>query len=144
MLKQRVITALILLPLILGPIFYFPTHWLYVFLCLPGLIGAWEWTALMGLTVSTTRYAYLALVAAFLALAWLAEPRIGKRLRLIWIGGSEHPAAAEDERGAGSVGALGGGHLGIVAPPAARGGCDARAQRGAGGGPSSTAAHGGW
>lgn len=72
MLKQRVITALILLPLILGPIFYFPTHWLYVFLCLPGLIGAWEWTALMGLTVSTQRYAYLALVAAFLALAWFA------------------------------------------------------------------------
>jgi purine nucleosidase len=29
-----------------------------------------------------------------LALAWLAEPRIGKRLRLIWIGGSEHPGLA--------------------------------------------------
>lgn len=26
-----------------------------------------------------------------LALAWLAEPRIGRRLRLIWIGGREHP-----------------------------------------------------
>lgn len=72
MLKQRVITALILLPLILGPIFYFPTHWLYVFLCLPGLIAAWEWTALMGLTVTTTRCAYLALVAALLAAAWFA------------------------------------------------------------------------
>lgn len=29
-----------------------------------------------------------------LALAWLTEPRIGKRLRLIWIGGSEHPGLA--------------------------------------------------
>lgn len=29
-----------------------------------------------------------------LALAWLAEPRIGKRIRLIWIGGNEHPGLA--------------------------------------------------
>lgn len=29
-----------------------------------------------------------------LALAWLAEPRIGPRLRLIWIGGLEHPGLA--------------------------------------------------
>jgi len=29
-----------------------------------------------------------------LALAWLAEPRIGKRLRLVWIGGNEHPDLA--------------------------------------------------
>lgn len=29
-----------------------------------------------------------------LALAWLAEPRIGPRLRLIWIGGNEHPGLA--------------------------------------------------
>jgi hypothetical protein len=29
-----------------------------------------------------------------LALAWLSEPRIGRRLRLIWIGGAEHPGLA--------------------------------------------------
>ncbi len=29
-----------------------------------------------------------------LALAWLAEPRIGKRLRLVWIGGTEHAGLA--------------------------------------------------
>lgn len=28
-----------------------------------------------------------------LALAWLAEPRIGKRIKLVWIGGNEHPNA---------------------------------------------------
>ncbi len=72
MLKQRVITALILLPLILGPIVYFPTLWLYVFLCAVGMIAAWEWTALMGLTSATARYAYLALVAVLLTGAWFA------------------------------------------------------------------------
>lgn len=29
-----------------------------------------------------------------LALAWLAEPRIARRIRLIWIGGREHPGLA--------------------------------------------------
>ena len=29
-----------------------------------------------------------------LALAWLAEPKIGRRLRLVWIGGEEHPGLA--------------------------------------------------
>ncbi|MBT0669143.1 nucleoside hydrolase [Novosphingobium profundi] len=29
-----------------------------------------------------------------LALAWLAEPRIGRRLKLVWIGGREHPGLA--------------------------------------------------
>jgi hypothetical protein len=29
-----------------------------------------------------------------LALAWLAEPRIGKRVRLVWIGGNEHDGLA--------------------------------------------------
>lgn len=72
MLKQRVITALVLLPLILGPIFWFPTEWLYVFLSAVGLLAAWEWTALMGLSVSTQRIGYLACVAALLAGAWFA------------------------------------------------------------------------
>ena len=34
-----------------------------------------------------------------IALAWLAEPRIGKRLRLVWIGGNEHPGMAEPPPG---------------------------------------------
>ena len=29
-----------------------------------------------------------------LALAWLVEPRIGRRLKLVWIGGREHPGVA--------------------------------------------------
>lgn len=70
MLKQRVITALVLVPLILGPIIYFPTPWLYLFLSAVGLLAAWEWTALMGLARTAPRAAYLLLVAVLLALAW--------------------------------------------------------------------------
>lgn len=35
-----------------------------------------------------------------LALAWIAEPRIGPRLKLIWIGGQEHPGLAYPPPGA--------------------------------------------
>jgi purine nucleosidase len=34
-----------------------------------------------------------------LALAWLAEPKIGKRLTLVWIGGNEHPDLAKPPPG---------------------------------------------
>lgn len=34
-----------------------------------------------------------------IALAWLAEPRIGKRIRLVWIGGNEHPDLAQPPAG---------------------------------------------
>lgn len=38
-----------------------------------------------------------------LALAWLAEPRIARRLRLVWIGGPEHPGIAVPPPGADKV-----------------------------------------
>lgn len=38
-----------------------------------------------------------------LALAWLAEPRIARRLRLVWIGGPEHPGIAVPPPGADAV-----------------------------------------
>lgn len=38
-----------------------------------------------------------------LALAWLSEPRIGKRLKLIWIGGNEHAGFANPIPGPGEV-----------------------------------------
>lgn len=38
-----------------------------------------------------------------IALAWLAEPRIGKRLKLVWIGGNEHPDLAKPPPGPGEA-----------------------------------------
>ena len=38
-----------------------------------------------------------------LASAWLVEPRIGPRLTLVWIGGSEHPGHAEPPPGEGPL-----------------------------------------
>jgi purine nucleosidase len=38
-----------------------------------------------------------------IALAWLAEPAIGKRLKLVWIGGGEHPDLAKPPSGPGEA-----------------------------------------
>ncbi len=70
MLIQRVITALVLLPLLLAAIFLLPTPKLYAVFCLVGLAAAWEWTALMGLVALAQRLAYLAVMALALAAAW--------------------------------------------------------------------------
>ncbi|MFM5948572.1 MAG: nucleoside hydrolase [Novosphingobium sp.] len=38
-----------------------------------------------------------------IALAWLAEPKIGKRLKLVWIGGNEYPDLAKPPPGPGET-----------------------------------------
>ncbi len=72
MLKQRVITALLLLPVLLGMIWFAPTPWLYAFFSAAGLMIAWEWTGLMRpLGQSAQRYLFVALVAAALYAVWI-------------------------------------------------------------------------
>ena len=75
MLLQRVITALILLPIVLGACWFAPPPLLYLLFSGVGLLAAWEWTALMGLPPAAAgrRWAYLAAAAAAFALAWLAR-----------------------------------------------------------------------
>lgn len=72
-LLTRVITALILLPLVVSAIVFLPTPGLYLLFSVIGLLGAWEWSALMGLEARSKRAAYVAIVAVALAAAWVAE-----------------------------------------------------------------------
>jgi len=70
MLIPRVLTALVLLPLLLWAIFGLDTPTLYGVLCVVGLVGAWEWTALMGVAVLPPRIRYLIAMALMLAAVW--------------------------------------------------------------------------
>ena len=70
MLVQRVVTALVLLPLLLAAIWYLPPVYLYAVFCGAGLIAAWEWAGLMVPTSTPLRAAYLVLCAAGMAAAW--------------------------------------------------------------------------
>jgi phosphatidate cytidylyltransferase len=75
MLLQRVITALVLLPIVLGACWFAPPPLLYLLFSGVGLLAAWEWTALMGVPpeASGRRWAYLAVSAMIFALAWAAR-----------------------------------------------------------------------
>lgn len=69
MLLQRVITALLLLPPILGPVIFLSTPWVYAVFSLVALLAAWEWSALMGLSGRRPRIVYVLLIALALGLS---------------------------------------------------------------------------
>lgn len=65
-LKTRVLTALILLPLLIAAIIWLPLLYFTFVLAAFLLIGAWEWSALAGLTQLYEKVLYLFLIAAAL------------------------------------------------------------------------------
>lgn len=86
MLVQRVLTALILLPLLLALVWYAPTPWLYGALALVGLLMAWEWTGLMGWNGrQSRRLAYTLACGVLLGLAWFVP---GREQLLPWLLGA--------------------------------------------------------
>ena len=71
MLKQRIITALILLPIALGGFFLLDGWPFALFIGAVVTLGAWEWARLAGLSAQPQRVAYAVLVAALLYVAYL-------------------------------------------------------------------------
>lgn len=68
MLKQRLLTAFVLIPLVLWGIFSLSATAFANVLTVLVLLGAWEWSRLMGLTSDAGRVAYLLLVLLVLRL----------------------------------------------------------------------------
>lgn len=73
MLKQRVITALILLPLILGAIFCLSNGWFALAMAIPLALGAWEWANIMGIEEPMARRPYVVIILAGLLLVYWLE-----------------------------------------------------------------------
>jgi len=65
-LKQRLITAAILVPLFLWSVLSLPTNTVAVLFVLVVAVGAWEWSALTGLQSYTFRTGYIAAVIAIM------------------------------------------------------------------------------
>ncbi len=72
MLKQRLITAAILVPLFLWAVLAMPTHLLALVFLLVVAIGAWEWAALAGITACSQRTAYVTAIAVVIVLLYPA------------------------------------------------------------------------
>jgi phosphatidate cytidylyltransferase len=89
MLRQRIITALILAILVLAAIFWLPAKFTAAVITLLVLAGAWEWAAFPGLKQPLARSAYVAIIAACIAFVWFQgtdSPRADQLLSaaLIW------------------------------------------------------------
>lgn len=86
MLKQRIITALILAPLALFAILYLPLFSFQIMIAVVVGLGAWEWSSMSGITRTFTKIAYAALVVSIcLFLAFLLPTN------LIWYQGQLNP-----------------------------------------------------
>lgn len=75
MLKQRVITALILAPLLVWGIIALDTQWLGLLLGVFIVIGAWEWSRFIGFTKPAERTVYSLIVAAAIGAVGVAIGR---------------------------------------------------------------------
>jgi len=72
LLKQRLITAVVLIPLALATIFLLPLAWFGVVVAAVLALATWEWSPLMGVTNKTGRIAYTLFNTVILAaLYWL-------------------------------------------------------------------------
>lgn len=69
-LQSRVLTASILAPVVILAVLALPTPGFALVLGLILLGGAWEWSALAGLTASAARLGYVALIGVALILLW--------------------------------------------------------------------------
>lgn len=70
MLKQRIITALILAPAAISAIFYLPINYFALLLMAIVGVGAWEWARFMGLVDTMQRLAYVVVTSAIIAALW--------------------------------------------------------------------------
>lgn len=84
MLKQRIITALILLPLVLGAIFYLDTAWFALVMALPVIVATWEWTNIIGVESPEKRMAYTLLVISGLWLEYWLQLDAILMISVVW------------------------------------------------------------
>lgn len=84
MLKQRIITALILVPVVLAAIFYLPNHWFALFMAFPLLLGAYEWANIMGHEQPQERLPFVAVIGVLLTLCYWLSIKLVVPLAILW------------------------------------------------------------
>lgn len=77
MLKQRIVTALILLPIAVALILYAPLTWLALALTLVMLLAAYEWSALSGYTSRMARLGYAGMTLLLCGVIYIVGQQTG-------------------------------------------------------------------
>mgnify|MGYP001558110772 CR=1 FL=1 len=71
MLKKRILTAILLIPLLVAALFYLPTLWIAVLFGIFVAAAAWEWAALAGISELPGRLVFMLILLAFGAIGVL-------------------------------------------------------------------------
>lgn len=74
MLKQRILTAVVLAPLAIAAIFYLPLAYFGALLLIVMGIGAWEWGPLMGFSSKVKRSFFVLASVSLISMLWLLLP----------------------------------------------------------------------
>ena len=85
MLKQRIITGLILVPLVVSAVLYLPSIWVAALFAVLALLAAWEWASLV-CKKSSARFIYVAICGFLLWLSWAMFAEEHTRLLLLIAG----------------------------------------------------------
>lgn len=83
MLKQRIITALVIAPVSIACVFFLPYFGFAVFVAAVLTVSAWEWANLAGYD-GAMRYVYATLIAALMAIAVFLPPMPVLAVALAW------------------------------------------------------------
>ena len=70
MLKQRVVTALCLVPLAVAAIYFTSLPWFALIIAVAAALGVWEWAAFAGLRSRGARASYVVVWSLLVALTW--------------------------------------------------------------------------
>jgi len=84
LLKQRIITALLLAPAIIAAIFYLPLNYFSAFILAVMAVGAWEWGPLMGFEKKRRRIAFVSTNVLIILALWFYLP-----LNTLWLNSTE-------------------------------------------------------
>jgi len=83
MLRQRVVTAVILVPLLIAVVLVLPRPVAVACMAAIVLAGAWEWAVFPGLSSTASRLVYVGLVAVAMAVLWFVTDDPGQIRKLM-------------------------------------------------------------
>ena len=86
MLKQRIITALILISIFVATLIYLPSNAFFFLTVFIICAAAWEWAGLMGLTKRWLRFFYLMIIVVLSFMAFFIDPLVQFSIAFVfWI-----------------------------------------------------------
>jgi len=86
MLAKRLITSLVLAPIMIGGIFFLPLHQFALFIGVIVVFGAWEWANLAGWSSIGQRSAYVAFLIGLMSLLYFTKSQLPELMTyVLWI-----------------------------------------------------------